>query len=231
MMTRLLIIRRAMRLSRERGEEIGLGAPRGDTRSSRHIGVPPEIAATFPSFKYEAATFKSTRANARAGASAVVVATPVLEEHVVLDVGTPQAQENAGPLMQPFLSSTAGVNDGALTSNKTSTEAAVESRPHGPETPHSASASLVAAEGHGRGDGAAKSDSEDGCDDPDAPQCSVCIADFEEGEMLRQLPCMHVFHQSCIDPWMTSHSTCPNCRQALWTGATASVSSNPRRQR
>ena len=81
-------------------------------------------------------------------------------------------------------------------------------------------------EGEGSVDG--QSESEDG-DDPDAPQCSVCICDFEEGEALRQLPCMHVYHTGCIDKWMESHSTCPNCRCALWTGATDAAPS--RRQR
>lgn len=49
----------------------------------------------------------------------------------------------------------------------------------------------------------------------DVPTCSVCICCFEEGEDLRRLPCMHIFHQACIDPWMTRNDTCPNCRRSL----------------
>jgi hypothetical protein len=30
------------------------------------------------------------------------------------------------------------------------------------------------------------------------PACSVCLGEFEVGDNLRILPCMHSFHQSCI---------------------------------
>ena len=32
--------------------------------------------------------------------------------------------------------------------------------------------------------------------------CSVCLGEFEEGELLRVLPCRHNFHQQCIDDWL-----------------------------
>ena len=35
-------------------------------------------------------------------------------------------------------------------------------------------------------------------------------------EMLRRLPaCKHEFHESCIDEWLASHTTCPMCRCSL----------------
>ena len=55
----------------------------------------------------------------------------------------------------------------------------------------------------------------DDMDDSDLFSCTICIGDFEEGETLRRLPCNHVFHTSCIDPWMEQHTTCPNCRRGL----------------
>lgn len=43
--------------------------------------------------------------------------------------------------------------------------------------------------------------------------CSVCLSEFEEEEMLRLLPkCRHAFHLSCIDTWLRSHTNCPVCR-------------------
>lgn len=40
--------------------------------------------------------------------------------------------------------------------------------------------------------------------------CSVCVEDFEKGQDLRVLPCMHKFHPECIDPWLLNVSgTCP----------------------
>ena len=49
--------------------------------------------------------------------------------------------------------------------------------------------------------------------------CSVCLADYEVGEVLRTLPsCRHAFHMPCIDEWLASHQTCPLCRESLADG-------------
>ncbi|KAJ3078761.1 hypothetical protein HDU99_000390 [Rhizoclosmatium hyalinum] len=46
----------------------------------------------------------------------------------------------------------------------------------------------------------------------EAPCCSVCLEDFVEYEVLRELPCKHLFHRRCIDPWLGRSSLCPTCR-------------------
>jgi len=45
--------------------------------------------------------------------------------------------------------------------------------------------------------------------------CSVCISDFESGELTRKLPCGHKFHKDCIDTWMDMNITCPICKKFL----------------
>lgn len=45
--------------------------------------------------------------------------------------------------------------------------------------------------------------------------CSVCLADFEEGEQLRRLPCTHHFHIDCVDQWLVINKTCPICRKPI----------------
>jgi len=46
-----------------------------------------------------------------------------------------------------------------------------------------------------------------------APECAVCLSEFELGEPGRILPkCNHSFHTDCIDMWFHSHATCPLCR-------------------
>lgn len=47
-------------------------------------------------------------------------------------------------------------------------------------------------------------------------ECSVCLSEFQEEEMLRLLPkCNHAFHVSCIDTWLRSHTNCPLCRAGI----------------
>jgi len=46
--------------------------------------------------------------------------------------------------------------------------------------------------------------------------CPICLVEFVEGEEVRILPkCNHGFHVRCIDTWLSSHSSCPTCRQNL----------------
>ncbi|XP_057797058.1 RING-H2 finger protein ATL70-like [Salvia miltiorrhiza] len=48
-----------------------------------------------------------------------------------------------------------------------------------------------------------------------AAGCAVCLSDFKESEEVRLLPeCGHVFHRSCVDPWLMIHPTCPICRNS-----------------
>ncbi|GAV69478.1 zf-RING_2 domain-containing protein [Cephalotus follicularis] len=47
-------------------------------------------------------------------------------------------------------------------------------------------------------------------------ECPVCLSVFADGEDVRQLSvCKHSFHASCIDMWLTSHSSCPICRASV----------------
>lgn len=47
-------------------------------------------------------------------------------------------------------------------------------------------------------------------------QCSVCLGEYQAEDRLQQIPaCGHTFHMDCIDMWLTTHTTCPLCRQSL----------------
>ena len=50
--------------------------------------------------------------------------------------------------------------------------------------------------------------------------CTVCQGDICEGDTVRTLPCddKHTFHVVCVDPWISQHNTCPNCRAPVIPG-------------
>jgi len=48
--------------------------------------------------------------------------------------------------------------------------------------------------------------------------CAVCLSDLQLGEMLRPLPCGHVFHQACIDKWLQRNGVCPLCMRSVAQG-------------
>lgn len=43
-------------------------------------------------------------------------------------------------------------------------------------------------------------------------RCVICMIDFENGENILCLPCIHFFHQPCIDKWFTYSDQCPQCK-------------------
>ena len=43
-------------------------------------------------------------------------------------------------------------------------------------------------------------------------ECVVCLAEFEIGESITTLPCLHVFHTECIKSWLKSKNHCPICK-------------------
>jgi len=41
--------------------------------------------------------------------------------------------------------------------------------------------------------------------------CVICLAEYAEGDHVRELNCRHVFHADCVDPWLLANQTCPLC--------------------
>lgn len=49
------------------------------------------------------------------------------------------------------------------------------------------------------------------------PTCPICLEDFKSGiTPIRELPCGHIFHPGCIDPFLGKNSSlCPMCKKSV----------------
>ncbi|XP_053721495.1 E3 ubiquitin-protein ligase RNF128-like [Synchiropus splendidus] len=46
----------------------------------------------------------------------------------------------------------------------------------------------------------------------DSHMCAVCIESYRPGEVVTVLTCDHIFHKTCIEPWLLERRTCPMCK-------------------
>ncbi|KAJ8247888.1 hypothetical protein GJAV_G00251720 [Gymnothorax javanicus] len=55
-------------------------------------------------------------------------------------------------------------------------------------------------------------DEVEGAEEDTEEKCTICLSALEEDEDVRRLPCMHLFHQLCVDQWLLTKKQCPICR-------------------
>eukprot|EP01064_Diplonema_japonicum_P005484 TRINITY_DN1365_c0_g3_i2.p1 TRINITY_DN1365_c0_g3~~TRINITY_DN1365_c0_g3_i2.p1 ORF type:complete len:191 (+),score=40.34 TRINITY_DN1365_c0_g3_i2:49-621(+) len=53
------------------------------------------------------------------------------------------------------------------------------------------------------------------CEAADEQDCPICITALEDDNAAIFLPCSHVFHSDCLQPWIADHKTCPICKQEI----------------
>ncbi|KAK8547004.1 hypothetical protein V6N13_099749 [Hibiscus sabdariffa] len=46
-------------------------------------------------------------------------------------------------------------------------------------------------------------------------ECVVCLEELKPGEVVKEMPCKHKFHDGCIEKWLVIHGTCPVCRHKM----------------
>ncbi|KAA8517609.1 hypothetical protein F0562_015083 [Nyssa sinensis] len=51
----------------------------------------------------------------------------------------------------------------------------------------------------------------------DSLTCAICKDILSVGTIVNQLPCFHLYHPSCILPWLSARNSCPLCRYELPT--------------
>jgi len=47
--------------------------------------------------------------------------------------------------------------------------------------------------------------------------CAICLVDYEDGDEVRMLPCLHAYHKECADQWLKSNCCCPVCKTNVKT--------------
>jgi hypothetical protein len=50
-----------------------------------------------------------------------------------------------------------------------------------------------------------------------APPAETTLAD--DASNLVTMPCLHIFHQGCLEPWLRLHGVCPSCRAPISASA------------
>ncbi|THD19237.1 hypothetical protein D915_010056 [Fasciola hepatica] len=45
-----------------------------------------------------------------------------------------------------------------------------------------------------------------------SPKCTICLIQFQKGDMLLTMPCFHLFHEFCAISWLRTQMTCPVCQ-------------------
>ncbi|XP_058780953.1 E3 ubiquitin-protein ligase At1g12760-like [Vicia villosa] len=53
--------------------------------------------------------------------------------------------------------------------------------------------------------------------------CCICIANYENNDELRELPCSHLFHKDCVDKWLKINALCPLCKREVGRNETEPV--------
>ena len=51
--------------------------------------------------------------------------------------------------------------------------------------------------------------------DPEKRNCIICLTDLKKGDKATMLPCIHMFHSTCIQDWLKTTNECPVCKMKL----------------
>ncbi len=46
-------------------------------------------------------------------------------------------------------------------------------------------------------------------------ECSICLDNYEVGQPITILSCMHFYHENCLRIWNEDHVECPQCRENI----------------
>merc|ERR1712086_842790 len=47
------------------------------------------------------------------------------------------------------------------------------------------------------------------------PTCTICVEHIKLRDKGMFMPCGHIYHPACLNPWLLNQNTCPVCRFEL----------------
>ncbi|ORZ19884.1 hypothetical protein BCR42DRAFT_410721 [Absidia repens] len=50
-------------------------------------------------------------------------------------------------------------------------------------------------------------------EDPADASCTICLSDYEDGDLICKLRCDHHFHRDCVHEWLALNFKCPLCQR------------------
>ncbi|GBF97283.1 hypothetical protein Rsub_09974 [Raphidocelis subcapitata] len=78
---------------------------------------------------------------------------------------------------------------------------------------------VEAGGGGGGGAGGTTADAADADGNTHRQVCVICCDEFDQGRVIKLLPCMHSFCAECIDAWLERATSCPLCAQSVLAAA------------
>ncbi len=48
--------------------------------------------------------------------------------------------------------------------------------------------------------------------------CCICLCDYQDGELILELPCGHCYHKACVVQWLVKSVRCPVCKADVTAG-------------
>ncbi len=46
-------------------------------------------------------------------------------------------------------------------------------------------------------------------------KCAICLDNYSPGDEIKTLPCLHMYHSTCIENWLRQSRLCPVCKHSI----------------
>ena len=46
-------------------------------------------------------------------------------------------------------------------------------------------------------------------------KCPICLQKYKSSDIIKEFPCKHIFHKSCIFKWLKKSNVCPLCKHDI----------------